>query len=137
MIPNLVLDSTPAGLLTLRRGKSADAEQCKTWVERLRNAGVNFYLPEIVDFEVRRELVRLGHSDSIQRLDLVKTASLYIPITTESMLLAADLWANARQLGRPTADSKELDIDVILAAQVQCLDIPKDEVIVATATSVT
>src|SRR5436305_4982635 len=116
MIPNVVLDSTPAGLLTLRRGKSAEAERCKAWVERLRNAGVNFYLPEIVDFEVRRELVRLGHSDSIQRLDLVKTASLYIPITTESMLLAADLWANARQLGRPTADSKELDIDVILAA---------------------
>ena len=41
----------------------------------------------------------------------------YQPITTEIMLKAAELWANARKRGKPTADPKELDGDVILAAQ--------------------
>lgn len=33
------------------------------------------------------------------------------------MLRAAQFWAQARKRGRATADPKELDVDVILAAQ--------------------
>lgn len=42
---------------------------------------------------------------------------MYAPLTTEVMLKAAELWAEARRRGQPTADPKELDGDVILAAQ--------------------
>ena len=41
----------------------------------------------------------------------------YLPVTTDSMHLAANLWATTRQEGRPTASPHALDGDVILAAQ--------------------
>ena len=48
------------------------------------------------------------------------------------MLLAASLWAEARQNGQPTADAKALDGDVILSAQVRLLCDDNTEAIVAT-----
>ena len=76
-----------------------------------------FYIPEIADYELRRELLRLNFSDSVSRLDALNTVIGYVPITTAAMLKAAELWASARQAGAPTADAKALDVDVILAAQ--------------------
>jgi hypothetical protein len=48
------------------------------------------------------------------------------------MLLAAELWAEARKTGQPTADAKALDGDVILSAQSRLLCNGTTEVIVAT-----
>jgi hypothetical protein len=48
------------------------------------------------------------------------------------MLKAAELWAEARKRGRPTADPKELDGDVILAAQAALVADEGNEVIIAT-----
>ena len=42
---------------------------------------------------------------------------IYAPLTTGAMREAAQLWAQARNAGRPTDDPKELDGDAILAAQ--------------------
>jgi predicted nucleic acid-binding protein len=40
-------------------------------------------------------------------------------LDTPTMRRAAELWALARQRGTPTADPKEIDADVILAAQAE------------------
>jgi predicted nucleic acid-binding protein len=92
-------------------------DQCRQWVEALLASGVRVVIPEIADYEVRRELLRAGRLHGVARLDQAKTTLEYLPLTTEAMLQAADLWAQARQQGQPTAPDLALDADVILAAQ--------------------
>jgi len=89
-------------------------------------------VPEIVDYEVRRELVRAGLTASVARLNLFLETIDYLPITTPAMRHAAELWAQARNAGWATADPKALDGDVILAAQATTLAMTVDEVIVVT-----
>src|SRR5688572_8312165 len=45
---------------------------------------------------------------------------------------AAELWAQVRQRGLPTADPAALDEDVTLAAQAQTMEVGDGEVVVAT-----
>ncbi len=80
-------------------------------------AGITIYLPEIIDYEVRRGLLAANMTRSVRRLDQLKVVLTYLPLTTTVMLEAAVLWAQARQQGQSVADPKELDSDVILAAQ--------------------
>ena len=121
MSGTLFLDSTPLGLITQRRGKSPQVDGCRQWYEDLNTNGWTVYLPEIIDYEVRRELTRLGNAASLARLDLLASTAIYLPLTTAAMRLAAGLWAQARQGGWATADPHALDGDVILAAQALAL----------------
>jgi len=57
-------------------------------------------IPEIADYEVRRELVRAGKDRGIGRLDALKGMIAYAAITTPVMLKAAEFWATARKMGR-------------------------------------
>ena len=113
MIRPIALDSGPLGALAhLRRNLDITA-----WLDGLLAAGVVVYLPEIIDYEVRRGLLAAHMARSVRRLDQLKDALTYLPLTTAMMLEAAQLWAEARQRGQSVADPKELDGDVIIAAQ--------------------
>lgn len=112
----IILDSGPLGMLT-HRGGSPDIADCKLWVERLLAAGDHVVVPEICDYEVRRELLRIGSLSSIERLDSLARGLEYLPLNTAMMRDAAVLWAKSRSKGRVTADRHALDGDVILAAQ--------------------
>jgi len=127
----ILLDSGPLGLVTNPRN-SADTFECNRWLRLLLAAGTRVLVPEIADYEVRRELLRGNKAAGIKRLDALKATIGYVPLTTEAMLRAAEFWAQARQRGRPTADNKALDGDVILAAQAALLAEQGDDVTVAT-----
>jgi len=127
----VLLDAGPLGMVTNPKA-SPETDLCNRWLESLLLNGVEVAIPEIADYEVRRELLRADKVRGIQRLDEVKALLRYIPITTEAMLKAAEFWAEVRKQGMPTADDKALDGDVILAAQTFLTSVDGDEVVVAT-----
>lgn len=130
----VVLDSAPLGILT-HSERTVETLACKNWLASLVSKQIRVVVPEIVDYELRRELLRSGKINSIQLLDAFNNAEKdrYVPLTTDSLRLAASLWAQIRQQGKPTADHKSLDIDVILAAQALSLGLPAAELIIATS----
>ena len=130
----IVLDSTPLALLVQRRGRP-HVDECLDWFAGHLRAGTPIYLPAVIHYELRRELLRLNKSASLRRLDeLASTPPVrYLPLTDADLRLAAELWADARRAGKPTADPAALDIDVILAAQARSLGLPDAAYVVATA----
>ena len=112
----ILLDGGPLGLVSNPKATEAGRE-CREWMSTMIASGVRICLPEIIDYELRRELLRANKAQGLARLDLLKSSIHYLPITTPIMLKAAELWADVRRRGMPTADSKALDGDVILAAQ--------------------
>ncbi len=127
----ILLDSGPLGKLTNPKVSPVTLE-CRLWVESLLSKRYKVIIPEIIDYEVRRELLRADKLAGIRRLNEFKTTLEYLPLTTEMMLTAAQFWAEARQAGIPTADSKALDGDVILAAQAKFCEAAGVVVVVAT-----
>jgi len=127
----IVLDAGPLGLASNARGKPS-ADECRAWLRSLALDGVRIVVPEIADFEVRRELLRVGATAGLLRLDLLGASLTFDPITTTAMRRAAEFWAAARRAGLPTADPRSLDADVILAAQADVIGGSDDLVIVAT-----
>lgn len=125
----VVLDSCILGMIT----HPSQHPDVKKWLNAIRGKGCVVYIPEISDYELRRELLRLNKSGSLIRLNTLKLELEYLPIFTDVMIRAAEFWAMARKKGIPTSDPKSLDIDVILAAQADTLHtITGVETIVAT-----
>lgn len=119
----VVLDTGPLGVL-INPNHTAVPVACRGWLASLQTAGRQVILPEIADYEVRRELIRANRSAALQFLNQLVVQLDYLPLTTSAMRLAADLWAQTRNAGFPTAAGAALDGDVILAAQALILGTP-------------
>lgn len=117
----VLLDSGPLGLATSPGGSPTTAA-CAGWLRGLLHSGNTVIVPEIADYEVRRELIRARKYPGIARLDALIEQITYLAITTAAMRRAAEFWAEARQLGRPAAADAALDGDVIIAAQAATAD---------------
>ena len=112
----IMLDAGPLGLVTNPK-LSVESEACTQWLQTHIASGSRIIIPEIADYEVRRELMRANKKKGISRLDDLADLIEYLPITTTAMRQAAKLWAQARQQGQPTAGDKTIDGDMVLVAQ--------------------
>ena len=118
----VLLDAGPLGLATNPSG-SPQSIACAEWIRSVIAQDIRLIVPEIADYEVRRELLRANRIHGLARLDELIKRIEYLPITTAAMRLAAEIWAQARQQGQPTAADRALDCDVILSAQAATLGV--------------
>lgn len=124
-----MLDAGPLGLITNPK-YSPQSSACAEWLRTMVASGARVIVPEISDYEVRRELLRAQKRKGIERLDALIGLLQYLPLSTTAMREAAALWAKARQQGQPTAGDKALDGDVILAGQ--AITLQASDVLIAT-----
>ena len=119
----VVLDTTPLGLLSQKKGVS-EADACRAWAADLDQFGCRFFVPEIADYELRRELIRQGSAAAVRRLDAfdASVTGEYLTLNTRAIRLAADLWARVRNQGKTTAPPEALDADALIAAQANLLN---------------
>jgi predicted nucleic acid-binding protein len=120
MATNYLLDAGPLGLLAHNR--PARRIPIQNWLVQETISGATIYISEVADYEVRRELTRLIKAGQLpasrlNRLDQLVSLFNYLPVSTAMWRRAADLWADARQQGLPTANTAALDADVLVAAQ--------------------
>jgi predicted nucleic acid-binding protein len=112
----ILLDAGPLGRIVHPRS-SPDNDAAKSWLDELLAREIVVIVPEIADYEIRREAIRLGSIKTIRRLDRLTLQLTYLPLDTETMRLAAELWAEARRMGQAAANDASLDADMILVAQ--------------------
>ena len=125
----ILLDTGPLGQVTHPRMQPQIGE----WLRVLQQNSIALRVPEIADYELRRELLRSGKQKSIERLNKLGESCL-IPLTPQTMRKAAELWAWVRNQGQPTASKDSLDGDVILIAQA-IMEITSFEQVVVTTTN--
>lgn len=135
------LDSNILGLISNANTSFDECQKCDKWFTTLSIRGVRFFTSDICDYEVRRGLIssfiRSGKiPPGIDILNSLKTNDCleFLPISTEALDLAANLWARASNEGLTTRDDKNIDVDIIISAQYQILkdEYPGRQVIVAT-----
>lgn len=129
----IILDTGPLGLLTNPK-KAPEALAATRWSINMAAVGHRLIVPAIADYEVRRELDRASKTKGLAQLDAFNSArpDRYLPLSDNALKLAAGLWAQARRSGTPTADPRELDCDVLIAAQALTMGVPVADLIVAT-----
>ena len=124
------LDSGPLAQLTHPKLPTATVA-ILVWARSMRIAGHRLVVPAIADYEARRELERTQKHSSIAELN--SWSAEYLPLPDSALRLASKLWAQTRNAGMPTADPKELDGDVLIAAQAIDMGYSNSDFIVATS----
>lgn len=130
----ILLDSGPLGLLVHPNVASTSVTACRTWAEAHIEAGHSFAVPGVIEYELKRELIRIQSQQSLSALAEFARDFDYLPVTRGVLNLAAEFWAHARQANHPAAENTRIDIDMILAghaAQVAAAS-PDQTVIIAT-----
>ena len=127
----VLLDTGPLGLITHPKA-SHQSDQCNQWMRAQLKKGALVLIPGISDYELRQEMLLTNNTKGIIKLDALRNAVGFMPITTAVMDQAAVFWAQARKTGKPTASDAALDGDMILSAHARVITDQGHDVIVAT-----
>jgi predicted nucleic acid-binding protein len=111
----VLLDTTLLSIAT--HPKASDSKPILEWLYDLVAEDVDILIPEIADYELRRELIRAKQINSIRRLEQFERDFGYLTLNTDALRIACKFWADLRNAGKPGASDADLDGDVILAAQ--------------------
>lgn len=130
----VLLDSDVLSMATNPKA-SAETVECARWIKSLMHRNIPVRVPDIIDYELRRTLVFGEKLNGIRRLDELRRDAGYLELDVETILLASDLWALSMKSGRPLADEKALNADVILAAQAYMLRGHFDKIFIASGDS--
>jgi len=84
----IILDTGPLGMVTHPKADETNREAFE-WLRRQLEKGATVLVPEISDYELRRELIRGEKAKGIRRLDELGVELGYLEITTEVMRTAA------------------------------------------------
>lgn len=103
----VLLDAGPLGLVSNPK-LSREGVACTRWLHSLLAARVRVIVPEIADYEIRRELLRANKLQGLAQLDAMSGMLEYLPINTPAMRRAAELWAQARQHVSPRRTTRPL-----------------------------
>lgn len=105
----------------ISNSKVKEVIDCQNWFYYLLSRSALIVTSAICNYEVKRELVRRNNVGEINNLNQLKKLIDSLPVDEPTLDLAAELWAEARNQGIPTADNLSLDADVIICAQYQLL----------------
>lgn len=136
----VILDTSVLGLITNRSKTSNEVNNCNRWLSQLLARGAYIVTSDICDYEHRRGLIlaNMTGSDSsgIEELNKIRKEKIieFLPLSSEVLLVAAEIWAIAQTSNLPTTDKKRIDVDIILSAQWQLLkeQFPGRIVVIAT-----
>jgi len=109
----VLIDSGPLGKLV----NPEQHPEVKDWLAFMKKRKILIRVPQICDYELRRELILQNFTKSIGRLDRFQQQNQFLPLSEDDFFEAAEIWAGLRKTGQPTSDDRGLDGDVILAAQ--------------------
>jgi len=126
------LDTGVLGIVTHPKADKPEVQKCIQWLYGMLAAGARVCVPEICDYELRRAYILNQSNVALERLESLISVVTYVPVDTTMMRRAAKLWADVRARGKQTADEKELDCDVVLAAQALTSTADSESAVVAT-----
>jgi predicted nucleic acid-binding protein len=133
----IFLDTGVLGLVS-SPSDTGEAKECKQWLYRLLSRSAYVVTSDICDYEVRRSLLLASLPNptvqGIVNLDALQQVIDFLPLSKIVMKEAAQLWAEARCQGIQTADKKNIDADIIIAAQWKLVkeEYPGQYIVIAT-----
>jgi len=113
----LFLDAGPLGQLC---NSNPSYRPFQRWfLHSVRVGRLHVFVSAATNYEVRRKLLHVGATNSVERLrELTRTGGLILTTPDiETWDRASELWARLRAEGMATAADAHVDFDVVLAAE--------------------